>query len=268
MAASLVAGDRIKDIQYTTTLPEITAEVLRDPHALGVIPIENSTSGIVGPAQDSLVNSDVTIIHEVRIKVHYSLISHVPLEEVKQYFCHSVAFNQTMLFTSEHLSKAEVVYSNSNIHSGDLFMERPDEPVAAIIPEPAAHKKVELKGKVIADGIQDHQDNITRFVVIRKKPKSFRPDFNRNRTSIYVELHEDRHSLLFELLREFHVFGINICRLESRPSRKTPWSYGFFIDFDNEEGRGHLTDRCLEGIKSQHISYQLLGTYDFIPEPQ
>ncbi|MCP4294645.1 MAG: hypothetical protein GY786_03470 [Proteobacteria bacterium] len=259
-AANLVAGNRIKKIAYTTTLPEIILEVEKDPNALGVIPIENSTSGIVGQAQDSLVSSGVIIINEIRLNVNYSLVSNVPLEKVEQYFCHSVAFNQTMVYTSQQLKQADVVYSNSNIHSGDILIERSEHPVAAIIPKPAARNNERYHGKIIIDDIQDYDPNITRFVIVQKKPENHFHDFTKEKTSVFVEAHEDRHSILFEILREFHVYGINICRLESRPSKNTPWSYGFFIDFYNN----HRSATCLTDIQNLGISCEILGVYNFI----
>jgi len=259
-AASLVGGDRISAIQYTTTIPQIAREVVRNPNVLGVLPIENSTSGMVGQAQDSLVDSDVIIINELQIDIHFSLVSHVAPDQVKQYFCHSEAFNQTMLFTSEHMPEANVVFSNSNIHSGELFLEREGEPVAAIIPKALVAREKAFQEKLVAGNVQDYEQNITRFVVIRKTPPHYKPDFTHYKTSLFIEFKEDRHSLLFELLREFHVFGINLCRLESRPLKNTPWRYRFFIDLINN----HRVGTCMEELKKQDIGYKIFGSYDSI----
>ncbi|MBU2645707.1 hypothetical protein KKI24_13445 [bacterium] len=261
-AASLVGGKSIKNIQYTTTIPQIAREVVKDQNVLGVLPIENSTSGMVGQAQDSLVDSDVVIINELQIDIHFSLVSHVPLSEVRQFFCHSEAFNQTMVFTAEHMPDANVVFSNSNIHSGELFLERDQEPVAAIIPKALVSSERVFESKLIASGVQDYEQNITRFVVIKKKPENFQPDFSRYKTSLFIEFKEDRHSLLFELLREFHVFGINLCRLESRPLKNTPWRYRFFIDLINN----HRVKTCLKELQKLDIGHRVFGSYDRISD--
>ncbi len=259
-AASLVGGSDIKNIQYTTTIPQIAREVVKNENALGVLPIENSTSGMVGQAQDSLVDSNVVIINELQIDIQFSLVSHVPLSEVRQYFCHSEAFNQTMSFTAEHMPEAKVIFSNSNIHSGELFLERDQEPVAAIIPKALVAKKSVFKEKLIASDVQDYAQNITRFVVIHKTPENYEPDFSKYKTSLVLEFKEDRHSLLFELLREFHVFGINLCRLESRPMKDNPWSYRFFIDLINN----HRVETCLQELQNQDIGFQIFGSFDRI----
>lgn len=259
-AASLVGGDDIKNIQYTTTIPQIAREVVKNENALGVLPIENSTSGMVGQAQDSLVDSDVIIINELQIDIQFSLVSHVPLNEVRQFFCHSEAFNQTMNFTAEHMLEAKVIFSNSNIHSGELFLERDQEQVAAIIPKALVSKKSAFKEKLLASDVQDYAQNITRFVVIHKTPANYEPDFSKYKTSLVLEFKEDRHSLLFELLREFHVFGINLCRLESRPMKDNPWSYRFFIDLINN----HRVKTCLQELQNLDIGFQIFGSFDRI----
>jgi prephenate dehydratase len=261
-AARLVGGDEIRTIQYTTTIPQIAREVIQDDNVLGVVPIENSTSGTVGQAQDSLVDSDVIIINELQIDIHFSLVSNVPLDQVRQYFCHSEAFNQTMFFTAEHMPEAKVIFSNSNIHSGELFLEREQEPVAAVIPKALVARENAFEEKLVATNVQDCKQNITRFVVIRKTPVDYKPDFSKNKTSLFIEFKEDRHSLLFELLREFHVFGINLCRLESRPLKNAPWYYRFFIDLINN----HRVASCLEELQKQDISYKVFGSFDRIAD--
>lgn len=259
-AASLVGGSNIKDIQYTITIPQIVHEVSESPDALGVMPIENSIAGAVAQAQDSLIDGDVIIVNELQIEIRFSLVSYVPLNEIKNFFSHAEAFNQTMIFTTKNLPSANVVFSNSNIHSGELFLERKDEPVAAIIPKPLADKKNIFNRLVAAENIQDYENNLTRFVVIAKKPNNYTPDFSKQKTSLCIELKEDRHSLLFELLREFHVYEINLCRLESRPAKDTLWRYMFFIDLINN----HRVEKCMEELKRQNIGIKLFGSYDSI----
>ncbi|MDT8446272.1 MAG: prephenate dehydratase domain-containing protein [bacterium] len=257
-AATLVGGDRIRRIDYTVTLPQIVKEVVADPKALGVLPIENSSSGIVGPAQDSLVESEVVIIAELQIAVSYALVSQVPLEEIESFYCHAVAFDQIMTFTANHLSQAQVIYADSNMNAAQQFAAEPQgSKRAAVIPKVVANQDERFEGLILAEQIEDYQNNSTRFAVVKRIPVPYQPDFKRKKTSLVVETHEDRHSLLFELLREFHVFSINLCRLESRPSKAHAWQYRFFIDFYNN----HRTAACLEALSGAGIHYKLLGTY-------
>lgn len=259
-AASLVGGSEITTIQYTTTIPQIAVEVQNNPHVLGVMPIENAISGMVGQAQDALTESDVIIVNELLLDIRFSMVAHVPLPEVRQFFAHTEAFNQTMIFTAKFMPEASVVFANSNIHSGEMFLERPDQPVAAIIPKVLAETDERFRQKIAAENIQDYAQNMTRFVVILKRPPDYKPDFTKNKTSLCIEFREDRHSLLFELLREFHVFGINLCRLESRPMKNTPWNYRFFIDLINN----HRVDACMEELRKQNIGFKFFGSFDSI----
>ncbi len=257
-AASLVGGTQIEDIQYTTTIPQIAREVQQSSNVIGVMPIENAISGMVGQAQDALLESEVIIVNELLLDIRFSMVAYRPLTEVRQFFSHTEAFNQTMIFTSKSMPEASVVFSNSNIHSGDLFLERPGEPVAAIIPKVLAENDARFRDKLAAENIQDYQQNMTRFVVIMKKPDNYKPDFTKKKTSLCIEFKEDRHSLLFELLREFHVFGINLCRLESRPIKNTPWNYRFFIDMFNN----HRVETCMQELTNQNIGFKLFGSFD------
>lgn len=262
-AAYLVGRDKITDIQYTVTIPQVVDRVKQNPRSIGVIPIENSVSGIVGPAQDSLIDSDVVITQELQVDVRYALLSNTPLEKVTHFYCHQVAFGQTMGFTSKNIPNAQVIYADSNIKSGLHFLENMDKPVAAIIPLEPAKKRDDFKPYVVAEDVQDYKQNITRFFVVQNKPEGYQPDFTKRKSSIFISFDEDRHSLLFELLREFHVFGVNLCRLESRPSKDNPWTYSFFIDFYNN----HRVEACLSTFKSLDISYKLFGSYDTLNNP-
>ncbi len=259
-AAHAVGGDRIKRIEYTTTIPQIADEVQKSESVIGVMPIENSISGTVAQAQDCLVDAEVVIINELLIDVRYSLLSHVPIAEIAHYFCHSVAFNQNMVFASKQMPNAEVVFAKSNIHAGEMFLDRPTEPVAAIVPYPVARTNPLYRKKIVADDTQDYRENLTRFIVLQKKPADYSPDFTRKKTALYVAFTEDRHSLLFELLCEFHVYKINLCRLESRPHKEIAWSYSFFIDFHNN----HRVGTCLSALQKLNIEYKLFGSYDII----
>ncbi|MGK0290292.1 MAG: prephenate dehydratase [bacterium] len=258
-AASQVAEERSMEIVYTQTIPQITKSVVTQD-TYGVIPIENSVSGTVGQAQDSLISSDIIITNELSIHVRFSLITNTPLNEIKRFYAHPQAFNQTMQFTSDNFPQAEVLFADSNVHSGDLFLKHEGEPIAAIIPASLAKSEERFKTKLLIEDIQDYEDNTTRFFVIQKRPENYSPDFSKEKTSLFINFHEDRHSLLFELLREFHVFGINLSRLESRPSKSSAWKYSFFIDFLNN----HRTEACLDELGRNQINYKVLGSYNFL----
>jgi len=141
-----------------------------------------------------------------------------------------------------------------------MLLGRDQEPFAAIIPKALVGKEPVFQSKLAASSVQDYEQNITRFIVVQKTPENYLPDVTLNKTSMFIEFREDRHSMLFELLREFHVFGINLCRLESRPLKNTPWRYRFFIDLINN----HRVASCLEELQKQDIGYKIFGSFNSI----
>ena len=258
LAASKVDLQGQREIIYTQTIPKITKKVEESDDSIGVIPIENSIAGCVGIAQDAISESNIEIINELSIPVQISFVSKCKLNEVKRYYAHPATFNQISKFITENTPNAEVIYSDSNIHSGELFIRNSDPYTAAVIPKAYAMEHEEYAKFHIIQEIQDYVNNTTRFFVIKKRKQDEIFDFNKKKCSLMVMFLEDRHSLLFEMLREFHVFDINLSYLQSRPSKGKKWGYVFFIDFYNN----HRTEKCFETIKSLNIRFKLLGSYD------
>lgn len=263
LAASRVNSREEIEIEYTKTIPQITQKVVEDPNSIGVLPIENSIAGSVRQAQDSLIDAKVVILKEVSIPISYSLLAHGPLNEVKWLISFPLSFEQTAKFTSKKMPEIELIYSDSNIHSGEIFLEKNDPAYAAIVPKMAAKQSPAYSPFIQADDIQDYSNNTTRFLVIKKLPEKYELDYTLEKATLFVSLNEDRHSLLFEILREFHVYGINLSRLESHPSKENPWVYNFFIDFKNS----HRTEALLENLKKiPALECQLLGSYNSLPD--
>ena len=111
--------------------------------------------------------------------------------------------------------------------------------VAGIVP---LSFSVNQKQWLHASGIQDYQNNTTRFLVVRSRGENERPDYSLKKTSLFIEFHDDRSGLLYQLLSVFNLFQINLCRLESRPAKNKPWAYVFYVDFYNTKN----TKECLD----------------------
>lgn len=258
LAASKVNPGNQFPIEYTRNIPQIIKAVSADADTIGVIPIENSISGSVAQAQDSLSESDLIITDELSIRVRFSIVSRKPLDQVKRFYAHTVASNQTGKFTMEKMPQADVVYADSNIQAGDLFLDDESDDTAAIVPTVYAAENENYKPFIKAEDIQDYEKNTTRFYVIRKKPEEYQFDFTKEKTSVYIAFQEDRHSLLFEILREFHVFDVNLCLIHSHPSKTDNWYYVFYIDFYNN----HRSEKCLEALQQQNIICKVMGSYN------
>ena len=252
----LLAPEASPEIVYTRTIPEVLARTEGDGDSLGVFPIENSDTGTVVFAQDSLVKHKLTILLEINLRVRFSLLARAPLSEVRSVQAQPVAYDQCSLYLTKHLPEAEVTFTTSNTQSGrDLLAAEDGAPVAAIVPFEFGEDHKQLCAAV---DIQNNEVNITRFLVVRLEREGEGFDFERNKTSLLVEPEEDRPGLLYDLLSVFNNHHLNLVRLESRPAKIRPWTYVFFMDFHNNEH----TDDCLLELRNGKRHIRVLGSYD------
>ncbi|MDP7317112.1 MAG: prephenate dehydratase domain-containing protein, partial [SAR324 cluster bacterium] len=171
---------------------------------------------------------------------------------------HPQAFEQTSDFQAHHLPEARPVFTDSNIDSGVRFLKEVDQPGfsgAAIVPLSFAEQNPDYLKQ---SDIQDYLNNTTRFLVVGPGQPEPAFDFTRTKTSVFIECSEDRAGLLYELLSVFNRFHINLCRLESRPSKKVPWMYVFYVDFYNSSE----TPSCLDALAASPFQFRILGSYD------
>ena len=258
-AAQKIRGDGVI-VTYTGTFAEALFRVTEDPDSVAVVPIENSAAGTVAQVQDSLVSNKLVILGEINLLIEYSLLANVALEDVKLCFAHPQALEQSSKFLSKNLTEPQNQLTRSNVDSGIQFLQAiksDNGALAAIVPASFADSYPEWK---VASGIQDYHNNTTRFLVVRPRQENEEHDFSRKKTSLYVEFQEDRSGLLYELLSVFNLFQINLCRLESRPAKDTPWAYVFYVDLYNTEH----TEACLDVMRVTKFNYKVLGSYDLI----
>ena len=156
-------------VTYTTTFVDALLRVTEDDNSVAVVPVENSVAGTVSQVQDSLVSNDLLILGEINLLVEYALLANTDLESVDCYFAHPQALEQSIQFISKNLSQAQSKLTMSNIDSGIQFLEAVDSgtsSVAAIVPVSFAEENQKWKH---AYGIQDYQNNTTRFLVVRSR---------------------------------------------------------------------------------------------------
>tara|TARA_Y100001970_G_C14249389_1_gene870679 strand:+ start:1578 stop:2420 length:843 start_codon:yes stop_codon:yes gene_type:complete len=247
-------------IFYTKTFHETLSRVSENYNSVAVVPVENSVAGTVALVQDSLVSNDLVILGEVNLPIEYALLANSELKSVKFCFAHPQALEQCISFISKNLGQAQSKFTMSNIDSGVQFLDSVNsksDPVAAIVPISFAEDNKKWKHSL---GIQDYENNTTRFLIVRSRFKDEKIDFSHKKTSLLIEFQEDRSGLLYQLLSVFNLFQINLCRLESRPAKDTPWAYVFFVDFYNSKD----TEQCLEVLCSSNFKYKVLGSYDLL----
>ena len=247
-------------IHLTKNFNEAIVRLAETPYSVAVVPIENSVAGTVTQIQDALVTEELIILDEFPMRIRYALLANAPLHQVTQFFAHEQAYGQTLQYTTRHLSRADHMYTRSNTHSAAQFFSTREQqiPQAAIVP---INLVEEYQDFVVAKNIQDYANNTTRFVVVRKREDKEQLDFRKRKTSLFIEFETDRAGLLYEMLSIFNAYQINLCRLESRPSKRVPWSYVFFVDlYNNQESQ-----RCLDDLEQAGFRAKILGCYNSLP---
>ena len=247
-------------IHLTKNFNEAIVRLAETPYSVAVVPIENSVAGTVTQIQDALVTEELIILDEFPMRIRYALLANAPLHQVTQFFAHEQAYGQTLQYTTRHLSSADHIYTRSNTHSAAQFFSTREQqiPQAAIVP---INLVEEYQDFVVAKNIQDYANNTTRFVVVRKREDKEQLDFRKRKTSLFIEFETDRAGLLYEMLSIFNAYRINLCRLESRPSKRVPWSYVFFVDlYNNQE-----LQRCLDDLEQAGFRAKILGCYNSLP---
>ena len=249
-----------KDVQWqpVSDIPAIFAAVERGDADFGVAPVENSTEGSVIPTLDALNNSALRINGEVLLRIHHCLLASAgtALAGIAKIVSHQQSLGQCREWLAANLPRIEKVSVSSNAEAARLAAQQPG--VAAIAGKTAA----ELYGlQVLAENIEDSADNTTRFVIL--SPAAATHSTGRDRTSIIISTLNEPGTL-FRALEPFHRFGVNLTKLESRPSRKTAWCYAFYVDFD-----GHVEDgkvqQALDLLRSHSLDVKILGSYPAAP---
>lgn len=235
------------------TIPDVFRAVDAGAADYGVIPIENSTEGAVFHSMDMLVDSELHICSQVYLPIEHCLVARVPLDQIKEIRSKDQALGQCREWLQAHLPGVPTMDVVSTAEAVRMAAEL--DGVAAVASLLSAqHYGVPVQVR----GIQDRDDNVTRFLVIgktRAKPLGQA----RDKTSLVISL-KDEPGALEKTLHPFGSRGINLSKIESRPSRKKAWDYLFFIDFI-----GHYDDPIVqEAIQElgQHCQFvKWLGSY-------
>ncbi len=239
------------------TVSDIFTAVEKGDTDHAVIPIENSTEGSVREALDSFVESDLKIVSQIYLEISHALISTSPLERIERVYSKDQALAQCRHWLQRNLPHARLVDAPSTSRAVQLAKEDPG--AAAVAGELAAeHYGV----PVIARNIQDKADNTTRFFVLGRRPSGAVGN-GKDVTSLLVSLGDEAAShsgALLRMLMPLAERGINLSKVESRPSKKRPWDYFFFLDVT-----GHHDDpgmrEALSDLRKFCPMVKWLGSY-------
>lgn len=232
---------------------DVIMEVEREDADYGVFPIENSTGGSVNNSQEILVETDLKIIAQVYLKVEHCLIANIPLHEVTDIYSKDQAISQCRDWLRRNLPEARLHEVGSTSKGVQIARETPGAAAIASIIASKIHKV-----PVIKENIQDRMDNFTRFLVVGKHPSPPLGD-GRDKTSLVFSIHDEVGGLE-KALRAFSDRNINLVKIESRPSRKRPWDYYFYVDMT-----GHIEDEpvreAVADLERQCPFVKWLGSY-------
>lgn len=235
------------------SVPDVFTAVRRGDADYGVVPVENSTQGTVISTLDMLVESELTIVAQIYMQISHCLISQSPLREIKSVHSKDNALGQCREWLARMLPDVNLVDSASTAASVKLAKEDPQ--VAAIASSVAAEL---YDVPIVEENIMDKTDNVTRFLVIGKAPTPMLGG-ERDKTSLVFLLHDEAGSLI-KALDMFSRRGINLKKIESRPSRRRPWDYYFYVDIIGHREEPHVKE-ALEELDKFCPILKWLGSY-------
>ncbi|MBR1693769.1 MAG: prephenate dehydratase [Lachnospiraceae bacterium] len=246
-------GDQISSF-HVDTFRDAMSAIDEGSADFAVLPIENSTAGIVSEIYDLLVEFENYIVGEQIIKIEHCLLG-LPgskMEDIERVYSHPQSLMQSARFLSEHSDWQQIGMKN-NAFAAAKIVEDQDKTQAAIA---SAHAAQVYGLEVLKQGTNHSDTNSTRFIIVTNQ-KIFRKDAGK--ISICFEVPHESGSL-YHMLSHFIYNNLNMSKIESRPLEERNWEYRFFIDFE-----GNLADsavkNALRGLRDEARNMKILGNY-------
>ncbi len=234
------------------TIGDVFTEVAKSRADYGVVPVENSTEGVVNHTLDMFIDSELKIVAQIILPIQHCLLAKASRRnQVKRLYSHPQALAQCRQWVQVHLPAAEIIEASSTTRAAELAARSRN---AAAIASSLAADRYNLR--ILESDIQDNSANATRFLVLGRKCGS---PTGHDRTSFIFSVVDEVGSL-HRALAPLSKHRINMTRIESRPSKRKAWAYFFFVDVE-----GHSEDpsvaRALAEL-AKHCSFvKVLGSY-------
>ena len=233
------------------TINEVFSEVSRSRADYGVVPVENSTEGVVTHTLDMFVDSELKIVAQIVMPIQHCLLALCRKDQIKRIYTHPQTLAQCRGWLQKNLPNAEIIETSSNARSAEMAMA---EKNAGALAGALAAKRYDLP--ILEADIQDSSVNATRFLVLGR---ACPPATGNDRTSILFSI-ADKVGALYRALSAFRRYRINMTKIESRPSKRKAWEYFFFVDVD-----GHVSDRkvarAMEHLAEECNFVKVLGAF-------
>jgi prephenate dehydratase len=253
-AAALAYFGESSSTSPCPTFEDVFSVVEAGTCGYGMLPIENSLAGSIHRNYDLLLEHQLHIVGEYFLRVHHCLIAlpGVTLQDIRKIISHPQALAQCDRYLRSLPGvTSEAAYDTAG--SVRLIRDQGDPSVAAI----ASNRAATVYGlPVLAEGIEDHPMNYTRFLAVALQPADYTEEA---KTSIVFTL-RNLPGALYKALSVFALRDIDLCKIESRPLVGKPWEYLFYIDFV-----GHASDltctRALDHLREMALFLRVLGSY-------
>ena len=246
-------GENIENF-HVETFRDAMAAIEEGRADFAVLPIENSTAGIVSEIYDLLVEYENYIVGEQVLKIEHCLLGlpDCDPDKIELVYSHPQSLMQSSRFLGAHPNWKQISMQNNAFAAKKVADDK--DPVQAAVASEYAGKLYGLK--VLQKGIQNDSTNCTRFIIVTNQ-KIFKKDAGK--VSICFEVAHESGSL-YHALSHFIYNHLNVCKIESRPIEKRNWEYRFFLDFE-----GNLSDpavkNALRGLREETINMKILGNY-------
>lgn len=240
------------ELRYYDDIFDTVDALRRNEVDYSIVPIENSLEGSITLTLDLLMEQQLKIVGEVIVQVKHCLLSKGKLADLKILMSIPQALSQCKKYIKRNFKNIEVHTTLSTSQAAKLASE--SKHIAAI----ASRESAKIYGlELLDEDIQDVNENFTRFIVIGKNTL---PATGSDKTSLIVYLEKNRPGALYEILGEFAQKGIDLTKIESRPTKKVLGDYLFYIDL-----KGHIEDRtikdALDSVKGKVGMLKILGSY-------
>lgn len=231
-------------------------EVFREVEAgiceYGVVPVENSTEGMVNHTLDSFMQSQLKICGEVEIRIHQNLLcKHEDLSRIKKVYSHPQSLAQCREWLDAYLPGADRITASSNAEAALLAGKEDD---AAAVAGEAAAELYDLQ--IVRRNIETNPDNTTRFLIVAHQDI---PPSGNDKTSLLVST-RNKPGSLYHLLSSLAANDVSLTRIESRPSRCVNWEYVFFLDLEGHVEEANIT-QALKDLEAKADMVRVLGSY-------
>lgn len=235
------------------TITDVFREVEAGSAMYGVVPVENSSEGVVNHTLDAFLNSNLKIIGEVEMPIHHNFLvaEHTKVDSLSKIYSHQQSLAQCRHWLDTHFPNVERIAVSSN---GEAARRLKNEWHSAAIAGDVAVAEYGLHK--LHENIEDNPNNTTRFLIIGKEDTA---PSGQDKTSILVSS-ADRTGALIEILEPLKRHGVSMTSIETRPERPNKWAYVFFIDMN-----GHIEDKnvkaAIEEIRPLVKELRVLGSY-------